>query len=200
MPPPPGISITSRSPGGTTAQTLWPQLLARLQRQPPLCARAAAMPSACRILHPLEPCEDAERRILPAPISITCPSPPRCRPTPPESCRSSLRHITNGVIASVASTGTLRTPDGNGVAAQPVLFRPRTRATGVKAVHHERRARWRGRPRSAHARRSDSGSTDSTSPPPARVPASPGPDSHTPRRAACAPSPSAHRPQRDGPR
>ena len=51
--------------------------------------------------------------------SMVWPRPPRVRPGPPLSGRSSFFQNTSGVIASVASTGTLRTPEGKGVAERP---------------------------------------------------------------------------------
>ena len=53
------------------------------------------------------------------PTTMVWPSPPRVRPAPPESWRSSFFQTTSGVIASVTSTGTFLTPDGNGVADRP---------------------------------------------------------------------------------
>ena len=54
-----------------------------------------------------------------APISTTCPSPPRCLPAPPESGRSSLRQTTIGPTCSVASIDMVRTPLGKAVALIP---------------------------------------------------------------------------------
>ena len=54
-----------------------------------------------------------------APISMTWPKPPRVRPAPPLSGRSSLRQNTTGATFSVASTGMVRTPDGKAVPSSP---------------------------------------------------------------------------------
>ena len=50
---------------------------------------------------------------------MICPKPPRVRPAPAESGRSSLRQNTTGATFSVASTGMVRTPDGNAVPSSP---------------------------------------------------------------------------------
>src|SRR6516165_7841641 len=60
----------------------------------------------------------ASSRLL---ASITWPRPPRNRPAPPESQRYSFFHTTMGDIASLTSTGMLRTPLGNAVADRPSL-------------------------------------------------------------------------------
>jgi hypothetical protein len=141
IPPPPGISITSRSPGGTTRSPFGPSSSPDFSDSRPRAPWPAAAAARAAETSPARNRRKSRTVRVPAlPISITCPSPPRCRPMPPESVRSSLRQITSGVIASVASTGTLRTPEGNGVALKPVLLRPRAGAAGVKAHHHERRA------------------------------------------------------------
>src|SRR5437773_4857780 len=53
------------------------------------------------------------------PTSITCPSPPRYSPAPPESVRNSFFQISTGASVSVISTATLRTPVGKAVALSP---------------------------------------------------------------------------------
>ena len=46
--------------------------------------------------------------------------------------------MTSGVMASVASTGTLRTPEGNERMPQTVHpIRARAGAAGMETVHHE---------------------------------------------------------------
>ena len=49
---------------------------------------------------------------MPLSISMTWPSPPRVRPGPPESGRSSLRQKISGVMAYAISTGVPLTPEG----------------------------------------------------------------------------------------
>ena len=56
-----------------------------------------------------------------APISMTWPKPPRVRPAPALSGRSSFRQKTTGATFSVASTGMVRTPEGKAVPSSPSL-------------------------------------------------------------------------------
>ena len=53
--------------------------------------------------------------------STVCPSPPRCRPGPLESSRSSLRRNLSGAEVSTTSTGTAATPVGYEHADSPGL-------------------------------------------------------------------------------
>ena len=57
------------------------------------------------------------------PISMIWPRPPRWRPAPPESARSSLRQTTTGEIVSVISIGMQRTPLGKARGRHAVLLR-----------------------------------------------------------------------------
>ncbi len=78
---------------------------------------------------------------------MICPTPPRVRPAPPESGRSSLRQKITGATFSVASTGMVRTPDGKAVRVQPVARRPRAGAAGVEGDDLEIRRSPAGSPR-----------------------------------------------------
>ena len=139
MPPPPGISTTSRSPGGTTARPFGFSSAPDFSdsRRPAPRRRHAA---ARRILHPLEPREDAEGGVL---------------------ARADLHHLAQPAALASGATGILAqflAPDhqwrdrlgrlhrnvahtgGEWRRRQPVLLRPRARATRMEAVHHEWRA------------------------------------------------------------
>ena len=54
-----------------------------------------------------------------APMTMICPNPPRVRPAPALSGRSSFRQNTTGATFSVASTGMVRTPEGKAVPSSP---------------------------------------------------------------------------------
>src|SRR5207247_11247645 len=54
-------------------------------------------------------------------ISISCPSPPRKRPGPPESTRSRFAQTRNGVSPSITSIEAQVLFVGNGVHASPSL-------------------------------------------------------------------------------
>ena len=64
MPPPPGISITRRSPAGTTCKPFGFSSRAGLQRHRAAPAGTAAVAAAGGKLHPFEPGEDAEGGVL----------------------------------------------------------------------------------------------------------------------------------------
>ena len=51
--------------------------------------------------------------------SIDCPRPPRNRPGPPESRRSSLRRTMRGEVVSITSTGVVAMPEGKLVVDRP---------------------------------------------------------------------------------
>ena len=53
------------------------------------------------------------------PISMIWPKPPRVRPAPAESGRSSFFQKITGATFSVASTGMVRTPEGKAVPSSP---------------------------------------------------------------------------------
>ncbi len=72
---------------------------------------------------------------------MICPVPPRVRPAPPESGRSSLRQKMIGATFSVASTGMVRTPEGKAVAFRPSLVGrapvpPELKVMISKSGHH----------------------------------------------------------------
>ena len=119
-PPPPGISTTRRSPGGRSGSPSALSSCARAQRQPAVAAGPAAVAAARRIAYPLEGGEDAERPPSRCATSITWPEAAAVL-----AGAAGIRAVLllpdhqRARCVSVISTGTLRTPDGKGVADRP---------------------------------------------------------------------------------
>ena len=111
----------------------WP-LASESPPSPP--GRPPSSPSAAKRVRSIS-VETLQGRPLRQLISVAWPRPPRNRPAPPESVRSSRRCCTSGVSDSMTSAGTPPTPLGKAGSVQPVLRRSRAGPPGLEEAQRE---------------------------------------------------------------